>query len=192
MERMIYAYGRELGLDYTIVRPFNFIGARMDFLPGIDGEGIPRVVPCFMTALLKNRPLQLVEGGLNRRAFTYIGDAIDACMKILAKKTGARREIFNIGNPDNETTMAELAKSMVGIWKEIAPEKMRNRPEPQIKSVSAQKFYGEGYEDCDRRVPDITKARSKLGWNPKVSLDNALRLTMQAYLDQYEQLRTTR
>ncbi len=79
VERVIYAEGRMNGLDYTIIRPFNFIGPRMDFLPGIDGVGIPRVFPLFMQALLDGGPLRLVEGGRNSRTFVHIADAVEAC-----------------------------------------------------------------------------------------------------------------
>jgi len=72
MERLIYAYHQENNLKFTIVRPFNFIGPRMDYLPEIEGGGIPRVLACFMDALIFNKPLQLVDGGKNKRVFTYI------------------------------------------------------------------------------------------------------------------------
>src|SRR5262249_39117947 len=63
LERFIYASHRERGLPFTIVRPLNFFGPRMDYLPGRDGDGIPRVLACFMSALINGRPLQLVDGG---------------------------------------------------------------------------------------------------------------------------------
>jgi UDP-apiose/xylose synthase len=183
IERYVYACGRELGLTYTIVRPFNFIGPRMDFLPGIDGEGIPRVLACFLSALIARTPLQLVDGGRNRRCFTYIGDAVDACMKILERPDAARDQIFNIGNPANETTIADLAGLMAQVWQRRAPG--ASGRDIAIESVSAADFYGPGYEDSDRRVPDISKARTLLGWEPKTGLDAALDITIRAYIDQY-------
>ena len=187
MERSIFAYGKERGLDYSIVRPFNFIGPRMDFLPGVDGEGIPRVLACFLSALLAGEPLQLVDGGLNRRAFTYIDDAVDACVKIIERKEAVSRQIFNIGNPANETTIAGLAALMMRIWNEIAPGGAANTSGTKV--VTAQDFYGLGYEDSDRRVPDIGKARNLLGWEPKTGLETALRLTIQDFLATYRTAR---
>lgn len=185
MERSIFAYGKERGLNYTIVRPFNFIGPRMDFLPGIDGEGVPRVLACFLSALMSCTPLQLVDGGRNRRAFTYIDDAIDACMILLEREAAAKGQIFNIGNPANETTIADLALLMIRIWNEIGPGGACNAAANGTRVVSAEDFYGQGYEDSDRRVPAIDKARALLGWEPKTGLETALRVTMQAYLDHY-------
>ena len=183
LERAIYAYGFERGLAYTIVRPFNFIGPRMDFLPGIDGEGVPRVLACFMDALLSQKPLKLVDGGRNRRTFTAIADAVDAVMAILAQPHHAQGRIFNIGNPDNETTIAGLAKTMIALYRELRPE---FADFPYVtQAVTSSEFYGEGYEDSDRRVPDITLAKKLLGWAPALPLDDVLRTTMAFYIREY-------
>jgi UDP-apiose/xylose synthase len=181
VERLIVAYGREQGLNHTIVRPFNFIGPRMDFIPGVDGEGVPRVPACFLSALLEGRPLRLVDGGRNRRCFTYIGDAIDACMKIIERPEAAKGQVFNIGNPANETTIAGLARIMIGLWQRHVPGSGR----AGVKKISAAEFYGPGYEDCDRRVPDIRKARTLLGWEPAIGLEAALDMTIQAAVNRY-------
>jgi UDP-apiose/xylose synthase len=181
IERVVYACGQERGLKYTIVRPFNFIGPRMDFLPGIDGEGIPRVLACFLSALIERKPLRLVDGGRNRRCFTWIGDAIDACMKIIEKPNPAQNQIFNIGNPANETTIAALADLMARLWRRHVP----GAAYCAIENISAHDFYGPGYEDSDRRLPDISKARTLLGWEPSTGLEPALDVTIPAYLDHY-------
>ena len=183
LERAIYAYGVEHGLKCSIVRPFNFIGPRMDFIPGIDGEGIPRVLACFMDALIFNKPLFLVDGGKNRRCFTYIDDAVDAIMAIIENEKIADKQIFNIGNPDNEITIEQLAYKMIGLYKELQPQKISSLYD--VKTISSLRFYGEGYQDCDRRVPDISKAQSLLGWVPHTDLDIALKKTISAYIEQY-------
>jgi len=182
LERVIYAYGIERGLDYSIIRPFNFIGPRMDYIPGIDGEGIPRVIACFMEALLLEKPLKLVDGGHNRRVFTDISDAVDAVLRILESPEQSHQQIFNIGNPDNEVTICELAQMMVEIYHTLYPH---HQSKPEIRTVSAEEFYGTGYEDCDRRVPDITKAHTLLGWTPRVGLKEALVQTMISYIKYY-------
>lgn len=182
-ERVIYGYGFEYGLDYTIVRPFNFIGPQMDFIPGIDGEGIPRVLACFMDALLHKKPLQLVDGGGNRRCFTAIADAVDALMLILQNPVAARQQIFNIGNPQNEITIAHLAEKMICIYRKLLPAAVSFTY--VVENVSSYTFYGEGYEDSDRRVPDCSKIERLLGWQPKISLDAALRLAIAGYITQY-------
>jgi UDP-apiose/xylose synthase len=181
LERAIVALYFEKGLDYTIIRPFNFIGPRMDFIPGIDGEGLPRVVACFMEALFSGKPLKLVDGGKNRRSFTFIDDAIDAIDAIISKPEKSKGQIFNIGNPANEITIEELAVRMKRLF-----ETMTGHTRPiEIVSVPSREFYGEGYEDCDRRIPDIAKARLLLGWEPKVSLDESLLRTMKGFIEKY-------
>lgn len=183
VERYIYACGQERRLDYTIVRPFNFIGPRMDFVPGIDGEGIPRVLACFLSALLKGEPLKLVDGGKNRRCFTYIDDAVEAIVKIIGNPRRSRGHIFNIGNPANEITIADLALLMTEIWRRIVPEACEK--EILIEPVPAAGFYGPGYEDSGRRLPDISKARTILGWEPRTGLETALTSTIRAFVDRY-------
>ena len=185
LERAIVAYHFEQGLDYTIIRPFNFIGPRMDFIPGIDGEGVPRVVACFMEALFSGKPLKLVDGGKNRRSFTYIDDAIEAIMAIISNPDKSKGQIFNIGNPKSEVTIEELAIRMKRLFESLrAPKKPI-----ETVTVASRDFYGEGYEDCDRRIPDITKAKTLLGWEPKISLEESLLRTMKGFINDYGNLK---
>jgi UDP-apiose/xylose synthase len=183
LERAIYAYGFERGLDYTLIRPFNFIGPKMDFIPGVDGEGVPRVIACFMDALLRGEPLRLVGGGKNRRCFTAIDDAVAATLLVLERPGAARRRIFNIGNPENEISIAGLAGKMRELYAEY--RKIDITRLPPVEEVSAEEFYGEGYEDSDRRVPDISAATTLLGWKPAVPLDEALQSTVRGFVDAY-------
>jgi UDP-apiose/xylose synthase len=183
LERYIYAHNAENGMPFTIVRPYNWFGPRMDFIPGRDGEGIPRVLACFMTALLNGEPLQLVDGGGAYRTITYIDDAIDLLCLMLAHPKRAQNQVFNIGNRANEVTISELAYLMRDLAAEITgDERFRRHP---IEETTSQKFYGIGYEDCDRRVPDVRKAASHLGWTAKTNLRETLRLTMTHFFHQY-------
>jgi UDP-apiose/xylose synthase len=185
LERLIIGHGLERGLAFSIVRPFNFIGPRMDYLPAIDGEGIPRVLACFMKALLCREPLQLVDGGLNRRCFTAIADAVDAIIRMIERPVESAGLIFNIGNPANEISMHDLAVLMRDIYTRMTG---KNNVDSPLVSVPAQQFYGKGYEDSDRRVPDISRARSILGWEPATGLGQALETAMASYLDHYKRL----
>lgn len=184
-ERFIYAHHKENGLPFTIIRPLNFFGPRMDYIPGRDGnaDGVPRVLACFMTALLDNKPMQLVDGGKAQRTIVSIHDAIDAMRLMLAKPEKAQNQIFNIGNRNNEVTMAELADLMRHTYAKITGDlRYNNHP---IVVTSSQQFYGEGYEDCDRRMPDISKGEKLLGWKPKRPLANVLLETMAYYHQEY-------
>ncbi|KAI3710376.1 hypothetical protein L2E82_40156 [Cichorium intybus] len=87
IERIIYAEGAENGLEFTIVRPFNWISPRTDFILGIDGpsEGVPRVLACFSNNLLRREPLKLVDGGQSQRTFVYIKMGDDYIQDLCAK-----------------------------------------------------------------------------------------------------------
>ena len=180
LERVLHAYGLEGRLNYTIVRPFNFVGPKIDYLPSRD-DGTPRVFSFFMEALLTGTPLKLVDGGSHRRCYTYIDDAVDCLARIVENPGGVcDRQIFNVGAPQNETSIRELAELMREIYAERfgAP----GEPRPAIIDVPAAEFYGEGYEDSDRRIPDITKARTLLGWEPRWGLRDLLGETMAYYV----------
>jgi nucleoside-diphosphate-sugar epimerase len=177
---VLHAYGLEGRLNYTIIRPFNFIGPKIDYLPG-ETDGVPRVFSYFMEALLDGTPMKLVDGGNQRRCYTFIRDAVDCVARIVDNPGGAcDRQIFNIGSPENEVSIRELAALMRDLYaRHFAAEGARL---PEIVDVSAEKFYGEGYEDSDRRIPDIEKARRLLGWNPRTSLVDMLMPTMTYYV----------
>ncbi|KAL0460743.1 UNVERIFIED_CONTAM: UDP-D-apiose/UDP-D-xylose synthase 2 [Sesamum latifolium] len=171
------AEGAENGLEFTIVRPFNWIGPRMDFIPGIDGpsEGVPRVLACFSNNLLRREPLKLVDGGQSQRTFVYIKDAIEAVLLMIENPARANGQIFNVGNPNNEVTVRQLAEMMTEVYAKVARESPLDTP---TVDVSSKEFYGEGYDDSDKRIPDMTIINRQLGWNPKTSLWDLLESTL--------------
>jgi UDP-apiose/xylose synthase len=183
LERYITAYGAEGRLQYTIFRPFNLIGSRMDFMPGIDGEGVQRVFARFMESLLFRKPLPLVDGGRNRRTFTAIQDATEAVVQIIERPQAALNQIFNIGNPSNEITIAELAERMINLYTSLRPG--LTGVQFVTKNVSARDFYGEGYQDSDRRLPDIGRANRQLQWYPAMGLTETLQQAMEAFISDY-------
>jgi UDP-apiose/xylose synthase len=183
MERFIYAHHKENGLPFTLVRPLNFFGPRMDYIPGYDGEGTPRVLACFMAALLDNKPMCLVDGGMARRTIVSIHDAVNAILLMLTNSDKAQNQIFNIGNRSNEVTMAALADLMRKTYAKVSGDSsFLNHP---IQHVSGLEFYGEGYEDCDRRMPNLEKAHRLLGWVPTRSLEEILHETVSYYFKRY-------
>ncbi len=183
LERVLHGYGIRGDLTWTVIRPFNFIGPRIDYLPSEAGGGNPRVFSHFLNGLLYGTPIKLVDGGKNYRAYTYIDDAVDAMVRIMEAKDGAaRNQIFNIGTPENEVTIKQFAELMIEIFNEDFREE--GDPEPEVVSVSGEEFYGPGYEDCDRRIPVVDKARA-LGWKSENDIRETIRKTMKYFVDKY-------
>jgi UDP-apiose/xylose synthase len=181
LERMVHAHGLENGLEYTIVRPFNFVGPRMDYIVESPSEGTPRVFASFMSALLYDHEIYLVNGGTNRRAFTYIADAVDGIERIVEESDRFKNEIVNVGSPDNETTIAELAELMCDIYEDVSPV----GGIPEITTVPGEEYYGDGYADVERRVPDVEKLRDA-GWESTYGLRELLEETISYYVDVHE------
>ena len=170
MDRLIYAYGFEKTLRYTLFRPFNFIGAKLDDIRNDAGS---RIVTQFLHNALHRQPLKLVDGGSNRRCFTYIDDGIDCLLRIIENKNNcADKEIFNIGNPNENYSVAELAEVLKEVLHEFDAELA---DAVKLETVSAEDYYGKGYQDVAHRVPSVKVAKEKLGWEPKTSLREALR-----------------
>ncbi|QLH43685.1 MAG: bifunctional UDP-4-keto-pentose/UDP-xylose synthase [Coxiellaceae bacterium] len=181
MDRVIYAYGKHQGLEFTLFRPFNWIGPNQDrvFDPK---EGSSRVVSQFISNIIHGQNIQLVDGGKQRRSFTYIDDGIDALMKIIENKDDcANGRIFNIGNPKNDVSIKELAETLLSLAKNY-PRYQEIVNQCQIIDVSGANYYGKGYQDVSARVPSIKNAQQYLGWEPKVNLITALRNTLDFYL----------
>lgn len=159
-------------LKYSVVRPFNFIGPWMDFMPGVDGDGIPRVLANFSSALVQNEPMVLVNGGEARRSFTSIHDAVDFMFCLFENRDKAYGEAFNVGNAKNELSIRELAVLMRRIYARIlsVPEEKLS----PFKELSGEAYYGEGYEDSLRRIPSVKKSKCLLGFEAKIPLEEAL------------------
>ena len=181
MDRVIYAYGIHHQLDYTLFRPFNWLGPKLDNIFSAK-EGSSRVVTQFIADILHKKHIKLVDGGTQRRSFTDIDDGIEALVRIIDNKDGcATSHIFNIGNPHNDVSIRELA---LLILKLIAtyPGFESLAKEVSIEDVASQQHYGDHYQDIGRRVPSITNAEKYLGWTPKVTLETALRKTLNYHI----------
>ncbi len=177
LERVLHAYGLEDKLDYTIIRPFNVIGSRLDYLVKAATTGGPRVFSHFMSALLTGGPMYLVDGGHAHRTFTHVDDAVSAFMTLLTSP-GASRQIFNLGNPGNDTTIRGLADLMKERYTELTGIPADN----ELVEISGEEFYGPGYADSNRVPPDVSKLRA-LGWEPRHDLRRTMSDAMQYYLD---------
>ena len=150
-EAMTMAYHREHGVATRIVRIFNTYGPRMRLLDG-------RVVPAFIGQALKHRPLTVFGGGEQTRSFCYVSDLIEGIYRLMNSST---HEPVNIGNPQ-EMTVHEFAQAIIQATG--ARSRVVFRPLP--------------VDDPRQRQPDITRARTLLGWEPKVNLKEGLEKTI--------------
>jgi len=181
LDRVIYAYGMHEGLRYTLFRPFNWIGPRLDSIDTAK-EGSSRVLTQFLYNIILGEPINLVDGGNQRRSFTYLEDGIDCLMKIIENKDGcADGGIFNIGNPENDLSIKDLAYKLRDMVKEY-PQYSDRADKCQIVGVTSEEFYGSGYQDIETRVPSIRRATEILGWKPVTGIDEALKSTLDFYL----------
>jgi len=184
LERVIFAHGAHADLDFTIVRPFNVIGPRMDWLPDLDGEGVPRVLAAFMGALLRGQPLPLVDGGHQRRCFVSVDDFVEGVMRIVERPQACRGQILNLGNPANDVSIRDLAALLREAYGRCLP----GVPVPGAVEVSGESVYGPGYDDSRARIPDIAKAQHLLDWRPTTPLFAMLPSIVDDYVARYAPL----
>ena len=183
LDRVIYGYGTRGQLEFTLFRPFNWLGPRLDSLYTAK-EGSSRVVTQFIAELFLKRPINLVDGGKQKRCFTYVDDGIAALMKILENKNDiCKEQIINIGNPENECSVKELAHILKKLFQEH-PDHKNDQSYSEIIDISADTFYGKGYQDIYTRKPSIEKARKLLNWEPKIGLEESMRLTLNSFLEE--------
>ena len=188
MDRVIHAYGMQEGLDYTLFRPFNWIGAGLDSI-NTAKEGSSRVITQFLGHIVRGEPIQLVDGGTQKRTFTYIDDGIAALMKIIANEGGiAGGKIYNIGNPRNNYSVRELARMMLDLALTY-PEYRESAEKVKLVETTADAYYGKGYQDVQNRVPKIDNTCSDLDWRPMVTMDESLRHIFDAYRGQVAEAR---
>ena len=109
-------------------------------------------------------------------------DGIDALMKIIENEGGAADgQIFNIGNPDNEASVKELAQLLRDLFRQH-PDHQSDGVYSEIVETRHEDYYGQGYQDITSRKPSIEKARRLLGWEPKTDLATSLQITLDSFL----------
>ncbi len=188
MDRVIFAYGMDGGLDFTLFRPFNWIGAGLDNIH-TPKEGSSRVITQFFGHIVRGENIKLVDGGTQKRAFTYIDDGIDALVKIIDNKDNiATGQIYNIGNPKNNFSVRELATMMLDLAKNY-PEYRDSAAKVKMIDTTAGEYYGKGYQDVQNRVPKISNTMKDLHWAPSVNMQDALKNIFDAYRQQVEEAR---
>ena len=179
LDRVIWGYGME-GLQFTLFRPFNWIGVGLDSIHTTE-EGSSRVLSQFFGHILRGETITLVDGGNQKRTFTYIHDGIAALMHMIENKHGiANGKIYNIGNPANNYSIRELAKMMI-VTAINYPEYQENAQKVQFTDANAESYYGEGYQDMQNRIPKILNTCQELGWQPTISLEASLKFIFEEY-----------
>ncbi|MEW6518008.1 MAG: bifunctional UDP-4-amino-4-deoxy-L-arabinose formyltransferase/UDP-glucuronic acid oxidase ArnA [Thermodesulfobacteriota bacterium] len=181
LDRVIWAYGATKGLRFTLFRPFNWVGPRLDSLMSAR-IGSSRVITQLILNLVEGTPIRLVDGGSQRRCFTDVKDGVECLFRIIENKDNCcDSKIFNIGNPTNEASISELAHILVEKF-EKHPLRAKFPPLAGIRSIEARAFYGSGYEDVQHRRPSIRQANRLLGWQPTVPLEQSIEETLDYFL----------
>ena len=155
-ESLAYFYYLENKLPIRIVRFFNTVGPRQ-----VGHYGM--VVPRFINAALKNEPLSVYGSGDQIRCFCHVYDAVRALLLVIDSDK-AIGQVFNIGN-NQEVSIMELAKKVIEVTGSSS----------EIEQIPYEKAYPAGFEDMQRRVPDISKIKQVLGWEPAISLDQIIK-----------------
>jgi len=155
-ESLAYFYYLENKLPIRIVRFFNTVGPRQ-----VGHYGM--VVPRFVSAALKNEPLSVYGSGDQIRCFCHVDDAVRALLLVMDSEK-AVGEVFNVGN-NKQITILELAKKVIELTGSSSG----------IEKISYEKAYPEGFEDMQRRVPDISKIRQVFGWSPEINLEQIIK-----------------
>jgi len=183
IDRVIWAYGQRGDLRFTLIRPFNWIGPKLDDVDAAK-EGSSRVVTQFIINLYRREPIKLVDGGHQTRCFTWVEDGIDCLMKIIENPGGvADGQIFNIGSPDNLCSIRDLAVRLKDLFMRH-PDHAEDGVYSEIVEEPHELYYGQGYQDILNRRPSIEKARRLLGWEPRTDLDSALKDTLDFFLEE--------
>jgi len=184
LDRVIWAYGKSEGLQFTLFRPFNWIGPRLDSLNSAR-IGSSRAITQLILNLVEGTPIQLIDGGEQKRCFTDVSEGIECLFRIIRNQDGVcNGQIINIGNPDNEASIRELAETLV---REFESHPLRNLfpPLAPMHNMESRAYYGEGYQDVQHRKPSIENAIKLLDWKPKVKLDQSTKETLDFFLREH-------
>lgn len=181
LDRVIWAYGEKEGLRFTLFRPFNWMGPRLDNLNAAR-IGSSRAITQLILNLVEGSPIKLVEGGKQKRCFTDISDGIEALFRIIENRDGrCDGEIINIGNPENEASIKELAEMLLESF-EQHPLRHRFPPFAGFRDVESSSYYGKGYQDVEHRKPSIRNAKRCLHWEPTVAMRQTVDETLDFFL----------
>ncbi|MBH3284443.1 bifunctional UDP-4-amino-4-deoxy-L-arabinose formyltransferase/UDP-glucuronic acid oxidase ArnA [Serratia marcescens] len=181
LDRVIWAYGAKEGLKFTLFRPFNWMGPRLDNLDAAR-IGSSRAITQLILNLVEGSPIKLMDGGAQKRCFTDINDGIEALFRIIENRDGlCDGQIVNIGNPTNEASIRELAEMLLESFNNH-PLRDRFPPFAGFKDVESSSYYGKGYQDVEHRTPSIKNAHRLLGWQPTIEMKQTIADTLDYFL----------
>lgn len=154
------------GLRAAIIRPFNVAGQRQSGKGGF-------VLPRFVAQAMTGEPLTVFGDGSQLRAFTHVEDIADGIVKVGHKLNmrGKSGQVYNLGNPDNRTSILELARRVLAIMDSSS----------EITFLDGREIYGEHYAEAADKYPDATKAMTELNWQPTRTIDDTIR-SVQLYM----------
>lgn len=181
LDRVIWAYGAKNGLRFTLFRPFNWMGPRLDTLDAAR-IGSSRAITQLILNLVEGSPIKLVDGGAQKRCFTDIHDGIEALFRIIENRNGqCDGQIINIGNPHNEASIRELGEMLLTSFN-AHPLRDHFPPFAGFIDVESSSYYGKGYQDVEHRTPSIRNAKRLLAWEPTVKMDQTVAETLDYFL----------
>ncbi|MFJ2362171.1 bifunctional UDP-4-amino-4-deoxy-L-arabinose formyltransferase/UDP-glucuronic acid oxidase ArnA [Pseudomonas sp. NPDC087697] len=180
LDRVIWAYGAK-GLNFTLFRPFNWMGPRLDRLDSAR-IGSSRAITQLILNLVEGTPIRLFDGGEQKRCFTDIADGIEALARIVDNENDAcNGQVINIGNPDNEASIRQLGEELLRQF-EAHPLRANFPPFAGFRDVESKAFYGAGYQDVEHRKPSIENAKRLLDWTPTVEMSETIGNTLDFFL----------
>ncbi len=184
LDRVIWAHGQHDNLDFSLFRPFNWIGPRLDSLDSAR-IGSSRAITQLILNLVEGTPIQLVDGGLQKRCFTDVTEGVDCLFRLIENPGGrATGAIVNVGNPDNEASIKELAEMIVARFDQH-PLRHRFPPFAGYRVVESGKYYGKGYQDVQHRRPSIRNAQRLLDWTPVLSTAESVARTVDWFIEDH-------
>ncbi|AXG43239.1 bifunctional UDP-4-amino-4-deoxy-L-arabinose formyltransferase/UDP-glucuronic acid oxidase ArnA [Photorhabdus laumondii subsp. laumondii] len=181
LDRVIWAYGEKEGLKFTLFRPFNWMGPRLDNLNSAR-IGSSRAITQLILNLVEGSPIKLVDGGEQKRCFTDINDGIEALFRIIENRDElCDGQIINIGNPTNEASIRQLAEILLDSFEN---HELRDNfpPFAGFKKIESGSYYGKGYQDVEHRKPSIKNAERLLDWKPTIDMKQTINETLDFFL----------
>jgi len=181
LDRVIWAYGQKEGLQFTLFRPFNWIGPKLDSLNSAR-IGSSRAITQLILNLVEGTPILLIDGGKQKRCFTDVSDGVECLYRIIENKGGiCDGRIINIGDPDNEISIRGLAEMLLARF-EQHPLRSKFPPFAGFRVTESSSYYGSGYQDVQYRKPSIRNAKKLLGWTPTINLEQSVEQTLDFFL----------